>query len=225
MRWKLVSFSLAGRRNFLPSGNIPRLDRMDIHLFFLEITSLLMWLLEKQLCSLTSLLLILEGLRSDTGFLSYELTFADFILSVVSVNTSRQSALAQSISTGDVPPYRHRTLCGQISFSVTLAFLFSELFFQFLVLLRREKIHHRSQNLSWLTLKYHYFKIPEIQSIYLRRGFTLVRIYELSYVFADLAESAVASYALTATCAAPVHLCVNSRWLEVFFANAPSPPR
>ena len=66
------------------------------------------------------------------------------------------------------------------------------------------KIHCRSQNLSWLTLKYHYFKIPEIQSMYLRRGFTLVRIYELSYVFADLAESAVAICALTATCAAPI---------------------
>ena len=68
----------------------------------------------------------------------------------------------------------------------------------------KRKIHCRSQNLRRLTLKYHYFKIPEIQSIYLRRGFTLVRIYDWSYVFADLAESAVASYALTATCAAPV---------------------
>ena len=48
----------------------------------------------------------------------------------------------------------------------------------------------------------------------------MVRIYELSYVFADLAESAVASYALTATCAGPGRGGVNTRWLEVFVANA-----
>ena len=35
-----------------------------------------------------------------------------------------------------------------------------------------------------------YFKIPELLSMYLRRGFTLVCIYVFVYVFVDLAESA-----------------------------------